>query len=73
MKTRGKQAELMRQRGFVTVKEIATKLGITKTTVYRWVEQGKVAEERIGAARYISLSSLAQHLGPTARQMLEAP
>lgn len=70
---RSKQAELMRQRGFITVKEIAAKIGITKTTVYRWVEQGKVAEERVGAARYISLASLVQHLGPTAAKMLEVP
>lgn len=70
MKKASKQAAMMRARGYITPREAAERLGISTGTIYRWVDEGHVAEQRLAGARYVEVGSLTKHVGPAAMTML---
>ena len=43
----------MRQSGYLLCAEAARKVGVTPQTMYKWVDQGKVAGFRAGYRRYV--------------------
>jgi len=49
--------------GYMTVPEVAHLLGCVHSTVYRWLNKGKVREIRVGAQRYVERKSLQAFLG----------
>lgn len=54
---------MMRQNGYITVAEVARKMGVDDSRVYRWLDEGKIQGERVLNKRYVSLKSLVKHLG----------
>jgi excisionase family DNA binding protein len=42
---------------YLTTQEIADELRVTRTTVYRWIDEGKLAAVRIGGAVRVLRSS----------------
>lgn len=58
-----KQAEMMEAKGWILASKAAEHLGVHITTIYRWVDGGKV--EGTGShRRYVKVTSLAEHVGP---------
>lgn len=41
--------------GFVTPKELAERLPKSSSTIYRWIDEGRLQAERIGSRLYIPL------------------
>jgi hypothetical protein len=72
-----KTDDLMRKQGFIPTREAANKLGRNITTIYRWVDAGKVEGTEVASRRYVNLKSLAAFVGKDAAQLLglgsEAP
>lgn len=58
------QVELMRKRGYLTVDEAAEVSKQNKWSLYRWIRNNKVASEKVANNIYVSLKSLAKHIGP---------
>jgi excisionase family DNA binding protein len=58
-----KQRDIMHTLGYLTVGEVAEKVGRTEVTVYQWVEEGKVASRRLGRSVYVERKSLLAYLG----------
>lgn len=59
-----KQAEIMRQKGYLLAAEVARRCGIDTATVYRWIAEGSVREIRMaGRYHYVDVRSVVAHLG----------
>lgn len=57
------QIAFMRTKGFMPAMEVSNKLGNDISTVYRWVDDGKVEGMQVGTRRYVKVISLVNHLG----------
>lgn len=60
----------MRKEGYVTCREIASRIGVHKATVYRWVGDGLIEAVDFNGAYYIKWESVLRHLGPTISEVL---
>lgn len=57
----------MAARGFLPVSAVADAIGVSRMTVYKWLEQGKVRGERaLNRFWFVELASLRTFLGPQA-------
>lgn len=65
-----KTDDLMRRQGFIPTREAANRLGRNITTIYRWVDAGKVEGTEVASRRYVNLKSLATFVGRDATQLL---
>lgn len=54
----------MRDAGYLLTREAARKIGVANTTVYRWLQAGKVDGIKDGFRSYVKWSSVLKHLGP---------
>lgn len=53
----------MRERGYLTAKEVSQRTGKDISTVYRWLDNGEVVGEEVLGHRYINLRSLIDKVG----------
>lgn len=60
---RDDQVNLMKTRGLWPVPEIARKLKVAPSTVYRWVEDEKIESTKVGAAIYVRIKSVREYVG----------
>lgn len=58
-----KQKLRMRKQGYVPVRDAAEAAGIGISTMYEWLDKKFVRGKRVGRSRYVSVSSLQDHLG----------
>jgi len=56
----------MRREGYVTCREVASRIGVHKATVYRWIGDGLIEAVDFNGAYYIRWDSVLKHLGPIA-------
>lgn len=59
---RKSQAEMLRTKGFITVKEAADRCGVAGSTIYSWAADEKIVTKKVGSAVYVSLASLRGYL-----------
>jgi excisionase family DNA binding protein len=55
--------EKLRTNGYIRVRELAKKAGVGIQTVYHWLDEKKIEEIRVGAARYVQVESAVKYLG----------
>jgi excisionase family DNA binding protein len=67
---RDKQAALMRTRGLYPIPEVADLIGMSSSTVYRWIDNGKVEGTTLGSARYVRIKSVREFMGRKHAAML---
>lgn len=53
----------MREKGYLTAKEVSQRTGKDISTVYRWLDNGEVQGEEVLGHRYINLRSLIDKVG----------
>lgn len=58
------QVNLMKSRGFLTIKEAAVKANVNQWSLYRWVRNGKVNCQNVAHNIYVDMKSLAKLIGP---------
>lgn len=58
----------MRAQGYVTVRDLTSKLGMHVNSVYRWVNEGEVSAIKIGRTRFITLASVVKKIGHEAAE-----
>lgn len=56
----------MKRPAFVSPKQIADALDITRRTVYRWIERGEISTTQIGTLHRVSADQLAEKVGDDA-------
>jgi hypothetical protein len=56
----------LREQGYFPISEIAGKIGVHYSTVYRWVRENIVASLDFGGAHYVEWKSVVAHLGEVA-------
>lgn len=56
----------LRKRGYYLCSEVAQKLGVHKTTLYRWIRDGRIEALDFNGAYYVEWDSLVKHLGEVA-------
>ncbi len=60
------ERKAMFARGLLSATEAAAKVGVAITTIYRWMDDGKIQGEVVNEwRRYVVIDSLVEHLGPT--------
>ncbi len=57
-------AEIMTDRGFVSVPEAASIARVHRATVYRWIEADELAANTAGPSVYVKFASIVTKLGP---------
>jgi excisionase family DNA binding protein len=57
------QRGIMASKGFITVAEAATRIGVNRDVIYRLIHAKKVKSVRAGKFWYVSLASLGKYLG----------
>lgn len=62
-KYRDEQVATMKRRGFYPIPEAAKKCFVVPSTLYRWIDDGKVAGIQVGSGRYVSIDSLQEYMG----------
>lgn len=60
---RDDQIALMKTRGLWPVPEVAKKLRVAPSTLYRWMNDGKVEGVQAGSARYVKIKTVREYLG----------
>ena len=68
--------KVFRAQGYIPVKEAAAKLGYTTQTFYNWIDSGKIAGIRVGAARWVMWASVTAYFkrcDPQAAKLLGLP
>jgi excisionase family DNA binding protein len=58
--------ERLRHEGYLPISEVATRIGLHYTTVYRWVRENIVDFVDFGGAYYVKWASVVAHLGAVA-------
>lgn len=56
----------LRRRGYHLCSEVAQRLGVHKTTLYRWIRDGRIEALDFNGAYYVEWKSLVNHLGEVA-------
>ena len=56
----------LRKRGYHLCSEVAQRLGVHKTTLYRWIRDGRIEALDFNGAYYVEWNSLVKHLGAVA-------
>ena len=64
------QAELMAAKGYLPLEQVADALGVSRQTVWRWAEEGKVKSLRVVKRFYLEEKSLIAHVGAEASKLL---
>jgi len=64
------QQEMMAARGYLTINEAARRCGLSPDGTYKLVVSGKVKSVKVGKFRYVLKSSLAEHFGPEAAEIM---
>lgn len=67
-----KRDEKMMAEGWWPVALVATRLGVSPSTVYRWVDDAAVVQKEVMGKKYVSLESVVAHVGPEAAHWLQA-
>lgn len=62
---------VMADKGFATVAELISRIGMTEDALYRLIHSRKVRSVKIGKLWFVELASLAVFLGPEASKLLE--
>lgn len=60
----------MRAQGYWTVEDLSTKVCMSKSGIYKWIDEQRVRSTRIGNAVFVELDSVITHLGPEAAALL---
>lgn len=60
---REKQVAMMRARGYLPVREVAVWAGLSLPSIYRLLDEGKLAGTSVGRARYVSIASVKELFG----------
>jgi len=60
----------MHAEGFLTVPEVAEKVGQSEGTVRTWLDDDRVESMTVGGARFVRLSSVATMLGKDVSRIL---
>jgi excisionase family DNA binding protein len=66
------ELEAMRKRGMISAAEAARRFGVSRSTVWRWMDSGRIAGERVSWRRYVSEESMRKamgDLGPIAKDI----
>lgn len=56
---------------YLPVSDVAARTGRHVTTVYRWLDAGKVVGTTVAGHRFVLKSSLEEFLGPNASKVLK--
>lgn len=64
------QSEMLAAKGWLPVNHAAKKAGVSIYAVYRWIHDKKVQSMQVGGHWYLTLDSLAKHLGAEASAAL---
>jgi len=64
-----RQQDIMRERGFIPVLEVASITGRAPSTIYRQIEAGKISGQLVGGHWYVRREALAAYLGPAAEAL----
>jgi excisionase family DNA binding protein len=67
---RVEQRMKMRAKGFVTVAEVADRVGVSPSTVYNWIHDERVQSLRVGSAWYVSVASVKAYHGEDVTDLL---
>lgn len=57
------QVAKMRAAGYILASEISEKMGITRSAVSRWANEGSVEHLLVANRMYVKVSSLVAHIG----------
>ncbi len=58
-----KQTEMMEANGWIPASQAADAVGVNVTTIYRWIEEGKVEGTKPSNRWYVKVASLAAKVG----------
>jgi hypothetical protein len=61
----------MRAKGYWTVQDVADKVMLSTSAIYKWVEEAHVKTEKLGQTIFIQYDSVKTHLGPEMAKLLE--
>ncbi len=61
---------LLREAGFAPGTEIAKKLGINRSTLFRWVEKGEVEGMMLSGKRYVRVSMVITKVTPAVAKIV---
>lgn len=53
----------LRVKGYMLCSEVAARVGVRKSTIYRWIHDGVIESLDFSGAYYVSWASVVQHLG----------
>ena len=67
---RGALKNQMDGKGYISAPVAAEKCHVSKSTMYRWMEEGLVESIEVGHAKFVKLKSLKDHLGKEASEVL---
>lgn len=65
-----KQADMMRDKGWLLASEAADLIGYHPTSIYKLLRKEKLESRKIGGTIYVSTKSLREFLGEAADQFL---
>lgn len=63
--------ERARKKGWITVKEAASRSGFSEPTIYRWAREETVEKQKVAGYVFVSEASLKKHLGRLGKELLE--
>lgn len=64
--------DTMRAQGLIHNQRLAALLGVNRSTVLRWLEEGAVSGVDLGSRRFVSLADAVKHYGAQGCNMLGA-
>ena len=65
------QAKRMADLGYVTIPEACERLGLSRSSLYSAIRDGKVETSSVGPRKYVRVESLLSYAGPTAKTLWE--
>jgi len=67
-----KQADMMRERGWILASEAADMIGYHPTSIYKLIRKEKLESTKVGGTIYVATESLRDFLGEAAGHLLDA-
>jgi hypothetical protein len=67
--TRVDQVATMVRNGYLPAVDVASRMGVSLTTIGRWADQEMIESETVGHRRFVKVSSLINHIGVTQAQI----